>query len=475
MMTTTRARGTAVALALSLVPLAPGAAAAAPADGPVVVRGSTWLMRDSLTSGDATRTVGFGVDGDLPITGDWDGNGTPGIGVVRGGEWLLRENDSTRPAGMADVRFRYGRPGDIPVVGDWDGNGTVTAGVVRGQTWYLNNSNTSGAADIRVSFGRATDVPVAGDWDGDGQAGIGVVRDGIWWLANAPDGSDRLPSFRYGNRGDRFVVGDWDGNGSHTPGTVHTGRWYVTNTVGSGRPDRAFSYGSRCDLALSTSSVLTPPRGGGALRSSQRGTEILTLPTSRKVVALTMDAGANADGIPKILATLRRECVPATFFLSGAWIENYPQQARTVGLAFPVANHTVTHPDLTTLSDAAVRRELTQTQRANLDATRQDDRPMFRFPFGARDSRTLRIVNDLGYASVRWNVDTLGWRGTSGGMSVDAVVDRVLDGLTPGEIVLMHVGSHPQDRSTLDADALPRIIRELHARGYSFVTVDDYT
>lgn len=45
-------------------------------------------------------------------------------------------------------------------------------------------------------------------------------------------------------------------------------------------------------------------------------------------------------------------------------------------------------------------------------------------------------------------------------------------GLQPGEIVLMHVGSHPTDGSTLDADALPRMIDDIRARGYSFVTLE---
>jgi peptidoglycan/xylan/chitin deacetylase (PgdA/CDA1 family) len=53
-------------------------------------------------------------------------------------------------------------------------------------------------------------------------------------------------------------------------------------------------------------------------------------------------------------------------------------------------------------------------------------------------------------------------------------VDRVVDALQPGEIVIMHVGSHPTDRSTLDADALPRVIEELRARGYGFATIDQY-
>lgn len=52
---------------------------------------------------------------------------------------------------------------------------------------------------------------------------------------------------------------------------------------------------------------------------------------------------------------------------------------------------------------------------------------------------------------------------------------RVLAALRPGEIVLMHVGSNPNDHTTFDADALPQVISELRARGYSFVTLNALT
>ena len=68
---------------------------------------------------------------------------------------------------------------------------------------------------------------------------------------------------------------------------------------------------------------------------------------------------------------------------------------------------------------------------------------------------------------IRWTVDTLGWQGTAGHISAAVVVSRVLAAARPGEIVLMHAGSNPDDHTTLDADALPRVISELRARGYS--------
>jgi peptidoglycan/xylan/chitin deacetylase (PgdA/CDA1 family) len=144
-------------------------------------------------------------------------------------------------------------------------------------------------------------------------------------------------------------------------------------------------------------------------------------------------------------------------------------RAARLGAEHLVGNHTVSHPDLTKLADAAVRSQIRTAQTMITTASRQDPRRFFRFPFGARDARTIRLVNELCYVPFRWTVDTLGWKGTSGGMTSAAVVRRVLAGLRPGEIVLMHVGSHPTDHSTLDADALPQVLREVRARGYTFV------
>jgi peptidoglycan-N-acetylglucosamine deacetylase len=103
--------------------------------------------------------------------------------------------------------------------------------------------------------------------------------------------------------------------------------------------------------------------------------------------------------------------------------------------------------------------------------TGKNPAPLFRFPYGDQDARTIAIANRLGYVTVSWTADTLGWQGASAGVTVAEVASRVLAALRPGEIVLMHVGSSP-DGSTLDAHALPQVISQLQARGYAFVTLD---
>ena len=222
----------------------------------------------------------------------------------------------------------------------------------------------------------------------------------------------------------------------------------------------------------SAAATTAAPPAGCVVPAALRGLDVERIPGTRKVIALTFDAGGASDGGERILATLAAENVPATFFLTGNFVQQNPGLSRRIAAAYPVGNHTQTHPDLTTLSDAAVRSELDRARAAIIAATGQDPRPYFRFPFGEVDRRTITIVNDACYVPFRWTIDTLGWQGTSGGMSADKVYQRVVDRASAGGIVLMHIGSNPTDRTTLDADALPRIIAELRARGYVFVTLE---
>ena len=198
------------------------------------------------------------------------------------------------------------------------------------------------------------------------------------------------------------------------------------------------------------------------------------LPTRRRVVALTFDAGADNSGAPKILSVLARTGVPATFFMTGRWAELYWRWARRIAARDPIGNHTFDHTDLLALSLAGVRAEVLNAKAAIKRVTGRPPVPLFRFPFGSSNASTLAVVNRLGDTAIGWTVDTLGWEGTSQGQSVNSVISRALAHLERGEIILMHVGRNPTDHSTLDADALATIIRRFRRRGYAFVTVPAY-
>lgn len=216
----------------------------------------------------------------------------------------------------------------------------------------------------------------------------------------------------------------------------------------------------------------TAPPPADPFPPSLRGQDLTVVPGAGRVVALTFDAGANSAGLPKILAALSAKGVAGTFFLTGNWAAtNAGAVGQIVAGGHRVANHSMTHPGFTSLPDGQIAQQVLGAEQVIL-ADGADPRPFFRFPYGERDARTIAAVNDVGYIAVRWTVDTLGWKGTSGGISTQTVVERVVAGLQPGEIVLMHIGSNPEDGSTLDADALPQMIDRISAAGYGFITLD---
>jgi len=127
----------------------------------------------------------FGIIGDAPVAGDWDGDGDDNIGVFRpnhsesGLTMFFLDLDNS--GGSADQSVAFGEPDDLPVIGDWDGDGDDNIGLYRpGSTtgvFYLDIDNDGGSADIVTpEYGDLGDIPIAGDWDGDSDDNIGVYR-----------------------------------------------------------------------------------------------------------------------------------------------------------------------------------------------------------------------------------------------------------------------------------------------------------
>ncbi|MGA2105576.1 MAG: C1 family peptidase [Methanoregula sp.] len=138
---------------------------------------------------------------------------TSTVGIFRNGVFYLRNSNT---GGPADIVFGYGNPTDIPVVGDWTGQGMDTVGVYRNGVFYLRNSNTGGPADTVFGYGSPGDIPVIGDWTGQinsttGQPvdTVGVYRNGVFYLRNSNTGGPADTVFGYGSPGDIPVNGRW--------------------------------------------------------------------------------------------------------------------------------------------------------------------------------------------------------------------------------------------------------------------------
>lgn len=181
-------------------------------------------------------------------------------------------------------------------------------------------------------------------------------------------------------------------------------------------------------------------------------------------IALTFDDGPNPSYTNQILALLKQYDVKATFFVIGSEAAAYPtlvrqeyQQGHVVG------NHTWTHPNLTTLSPAAVRNEL-QSTLGEIEADTGALPTVFRPPGGNFTSTVQSIAASLGLSTILWNVDPRDWSRPG----TDVIIQRVLDTVHNGSIILMHDGGG--DRSQTVA-ALPTIITTLEQRGFQFVTI----
>ncbi len=205
-------------------------------------------LRNSNTTGTADLAFTYGVAGDRPVAGDWNGDRVDSVGIYRNGAFYLRNSNTLGPA---DLVIPYGMAGDIPVVGDWDGNGTDTIGIFRGGVFFLRNSNTPGPADMVFAFGTAGDTPITGDWNGTGSTKVGVYRSpSVFFLRNSLTTGPADAAFLYGQAGDLPVTGDWDNNGTATVGVYRNGAFYLRNSNTTGLPDRSFSLGVSGDLPL---------------------------------------------------------------------------------------------------------------------------------------------------------------------------------------------------------------------------------
>ena len=154
---------------------------------PGVKRGNTYYLVNSLRGGQADVVFHYGKAADEPLVGDFNGDGRDTVAVKRGNAYFVRD---TLTGGPADLAFYYGRASDRPLAGDFDGDGRDTISVRRGAVLYVNNELTGGVPTMTLHFGRASDVPLAGRWDSDQQADtLALIRGGVLYVNTTPEGT----------------------------------------------------------------------------------------------------------------------------------------------------------------------------------------------------------------------------------------------------------------------------------------------
>ncbi len=182
------------------------------------------------------KLIYFGGPGYLPFVGDWNGSGTSKIAVHQNGTWLIDFNGNFDWDGPAtDKLIYFGGPGYEPVLGDWSATGSTKIGVHQNGTWLLDyNGNFAwdGAdTDKLLFFGGPGYTPVVGDWQGFGATAIGAHQNGTWLLDFNGNfgwdgaGTDKLIFF--GGPGYTPMVGDWSGTGTSKVGAYKDGQWVL--------------------------------------------------------------------------------------------------------------------------------------------------------------------------------------------------------------------------------------------------------
>lgn len=187
--------------------------------------------------------------------------------------------------------------------------------------------------------------------------------------------------------------------------------------------------------------------------------------TNEKVIALTIDDGSDGANYGRILQILDKHKVKATFFVTGNGSERHPQLIRdTANKGHDIGNHSYNHPDFTKISTTEMVNQLNRTDNIVKNITGRSTKPYFRAPYGATNSTVLNTVGNAGYGyTFHWTIDTVDWTGNT----ANDIYNRVMRGLVPGAIVLMHTGAGASGSPA----ALDKMIPAIKNLGYRFVTI----
>ncbi len=240
------------------------------------------LVNINISSTDISFTS-FGASTDIPVTGDWNGDGKTEIGSVRANSngaltWFLDNGNGAWNSGTDTTYAAFGATTDTPVTGDWNGDGKTEIGTARksggAYTWFLDNGNgawNSSADTTYAAFGATTDTPVTGDWNGDGKTEIGTARKSggayTWFLDNgngAWNSSADTTYAAFGATTDTPVTGDWNGDGKTEIGTARKSggayMWFLDNGNGawnSGADTTYTSFGASTDTPVTETGMGT--------------------------------------------------------------------------------------------------------------------------------------------------------------------------------------------------------------------------
>lgn len=222
-------------------------------------------------------------------------------------------------------------------------------------------------------------------------------------------------------------------------------------------------------LVLFLSLLVVLPYGSQILTASQQTTDrklpVYCVQTDQKQISLTFDAAWNDTDLADILQILKEKEVRATFFMTGDWIENYPDAVKQIAAAgHDLGNHGDNHAHMNALSQAQCEAEIQGAHQKVKDLTGVDMN-LFRPPYGEYNNTVLAAADSCQYYTIQWDVDSLDWKD----YGVSDIISRVSNHkhLGNGSIILLHNGAK------YTKDALAELIDQLKDKGYTFVPVSE--
>lgn len=192
---------------------------------------------------------------------------------------------------------------------------------------------------------------------------------------------------------------------------------------------------------------------------------IYSVETEQPVVALTFDAAWGDEDLDDILSILAAHQAKATFFVSGDWVDKYPDAIQAIHAAgHELANHGTNHKHMPQLSEEAMRTEIIECHQ-RVYALTGVNMTAFRAPYSDWSDSVVAAAKSCGYSSINQNVDSVDWKD----YGVESIIQTVMEDpdLGNGAIILLHNGS------TYTRDALDELLTQLEKNGYTFETISN--
>ncbi|MGC4807580.1 polysaccharide deacetylase family protein [Micromonospora sp. DT233] len=207
------------------------------------------------------------------------------------------------------------------------------------------------------------------------------------------------------------------------------------------------------------------PAGADADRPAPAGVDaglVETVAGGGRVLGLTFDDGPNPVDTPRLLDVLRRHRVTAVFCLWGDHVEAHPEVVRRiVADGHVLGNHGMRHDDMGAWPPERIAADLRATDAAIRRAVPDAPIPYFRAPYGAWGCSPA-VAAGLGMRPLGWRLAVGDWDPPPG---TDEIARRLLDGVTPGAVVLLHDGGGDRSRTVAAVD---RVVPVLRAQGWRF-------